>query len=208
MFPLITKCLHPLSLHGEQQKSIKVKCESSIPTTSYHSQWLMGAASPTTQRPRCPDQHASTHFRLPFIQRCFLQRVWVILCAEMLLCKRVRPFLPYLLRDRSKKGGPRHDLPPRHSERYYLSYCCWTAPSVPAALIYVAEPLHLRLLSIKLYNIRPIVHLPALSALPRPVGRTMPARTSKTAGVGGGKRWEGRGTTDRRRRCRDESRDR
>lgn len=68
MFPLITKCLHPLSLHSEQQKSIKVKCESS---TSYHSQWLMGAASPTTQRPRCPDQHPSTHFRLPFIQRCF-----------------------------------------------------------------------------------------------------------------------------------------
>lgn len=60
---------------------------------------------------------------------------------------------------------------------------------MPAALIYVAEPLHLRLLSIKLYNIPPIVHLPALSALPRPVGRTRPARTSKTAvgwGWGGG----------------------
>lgn len=56
---------------------------------------------------------------------------------------------------------------------------------MPAALIYVAEPLHLRLLSIKLYNIPPIVHLPALSAQPRPVGRTRPARTSKTAGGGG-----------------------
>lgn len=55
---------------------------------------------------------------------------------------------------------------------------------MPAALIYVAEPLHLRLLSIKLYNIPPIVHPPALSALPRPVSRTGPARTSKTAGGG------------------------
>lgn len=67
MFPLITKCLHPLSLHNEQQKSIKAKCESSIPATSYHSQRLVGAASP---HPRWPGQHPSTH-RFRFIQQCF-----------------------------------------------------------------------------------------------------------------------------------------
>lgn len=89
MFPLITKCLHPLSLHGEQQKSIKVKCESSIPTTSYHPRWLMGAASPATQRPRCPDQHPSAHFRLPFIQRCFYSvsvPVCELFCAQKCCC--------------------------------------------------------------------------------------------------------------------------
>lgn len=92
MFPLITKCLHPLSLHGEQQKSIKVKCESSIPTTSYRSQWLLGAASPTTQRPRCPGQHPSTHFRHPFIQRCFRSvsvPVCELFCAEKCCCASV-----------------------------------------------------------------------------------------------------------------------
>lgn len=62
---------------------------------------------------------------------------------------------------------------------------------MPGALIYVPEPLHLQLLSIRLYNACPIVPLPALSALPRPVSRTGPAHDHTT----GAAREEGRGTT-------------
>lgn len=73
---------------------------------------------------------------------------------------------------------------------------------MPAALIYVCEPVHLQLLSIKLYNIPPIVHLPLLSGLPRPVSRTGTRHThSNCTGrkeEGWKERPEGRGT-DRRR---------
>lgn len=72
---------------------------------------------------------------------------------------------------------------------------------MPAALIYVSEPVHLQLLSIKLYNIPPIVRLLPLSALPRPVSRTRTRHTRSSCtgskgesgkagggGEGGGKR--------------------
>lgn len=78
------------------------------------------------------------------------------------------------LRQGEQYVGPLSYPLPWISERYCLSYCCWKAPSVPGAVIYVPDPLHLQLLSIRLYNIPPIVQLPALSALPRPVSRTCP----------------------------------
>lgn len=126
------------------------------------------------------------------------------------------------LRHGEKYVGPLSDSVPWCSERYCLPYCCWKAPSVPGTLIYVPEPLHLQLLSIRLYNIRPIVQLPALSALPRPVSKTSPTHNHTTGAArrgGGGligwsersKRW---GKTDRRKRrrrgreCRDGEGDR
>lgn len=48
---------------------------------------------------------------------------------------------------------------------------------MPAALIYVCEHVHLQLLSIKLYNIPPTVHLLLLSGQPRPVSRTRTRHT-------------------------------
>lgn len=68
---------------------------------------------------------------------------------------------------------------------------------MPAALIYVSEPVHLQLLSIKLYNIPPIVHLPLLSALPRPVSKTGTRRTHSNCT--GRKRESGKGGGDGKR---------
>lgn len=56
------------------------------------------------------------------------------------------------------------------------------------------NPLHLQLLSIRLYNTRPIVPLPALSALPRPVSGTDRSAHTITPQERGG----GRGSQDGR----------
>lgn len=56
------------------------------------------------------------------------------------------------------------------------------------------NPLHLQLLSIRLYNTRPIVPLPALSALPRPVSGTGQSAHTITLQ----EREGGRGSQDRR----------
>lgn len=56
---------------------------------------------------------------------------------------------------------------------------------MPGALIYVPEPLHLQLLSIRLYNISLIVQLPALSSLPRPVSKTCPTHNHSGSSRGG-----------------------
>lgn len=67
---------------------------------------------------------------------------------------------------------------------------------MPAALIYVSERVDLQLLSIKHYNIPPIVHLLLLSARPRPVSRTRTRHThcnwpSSKGGGGKGDQWGG-----------------
>lgn len=90
MLPLITKCLCPLSLHREQQKIIKVKCESSV-LTSYHSQWLMGAASPTTQHPHTPASlrpHTDLHL-FTILKQCFRSAVSLPVCEKFV---SVHPF--------------------------------------------------------------------------------------------------------------------
>lgn len=57
---------------------------------------------------------------------------------------------------------------------------------MPSVLIYVSDPLHLQLLSIRLYNISPIVQHPALSALPRFDSRASPIHNHMGAARGGG----------------------
>lgn len=56
MFPLITKCLHPLSLHGEQQKSIKVNVShlSRRPVIALSGLWEL-----PPPRPNAPDAPTS-----------------------------------------------------------------------------------------------------------------------------------------------------
>lgn len=109
--------------------------------------------------------------------------------------RQVISYVSFLnLRQGEEYVGPLSHPLPWYFERYCLPYCCWKAPSVPGALIYVPEPLHLQLLSITLYNIPPIVQLLALSALPRPVSKTCPThnhtRRSKRKGGGGADRTE------------------
>ena len=132
---------------------------------------------------------------------CFQER---LLCMYECLCMHenaslwAHQVISYVsslnLRQGEKCVGPLSDPEPCCSERYCFPYCCWKAPSVPGVLIYVPEPLHLQLLSIRLYNIPPIVQLPALSALPRPVSKTCPThnhtRSSKRRGEGGADRTE------------------
>lgn len=136
--------------------------------------------------------------------RCFQER---LLCMYECLCMHENASLCVLQviscvsslnrRQGEENVGPLSDPLPRCSERYCLPYCCWKAPSVPGTLIYVPEPLHLQLLSIRLYNIRPIVQLPALSALPRPVSKTSPTHNHTTGAARGG---EGGGGADRMER--------
>lgn len=130
--------------------------------------------------------HISIHFT-PSVCGCMRSRETECLCMHE---NASGHFVCVFAQSETRGGECRSPLRSSAALRGIASLIAVEKPhQCQAALIYVPEPLHLQLLSIRLYNIPPIVQLAALSALPRPVSKDLPHTQSQLGS--GEKRREG-----------------